>query len=66
MAQHYRDIVKQALADYDHNLTNAQKEALSWIGLNKADIIAWQNYDNKDAVKNTLTNIKNTSPNGCN
>ena len=66
MAQSYRDIVKQALTDYDSSLTETQKEALSWIGLNKANIVAWQNHNNKDAIENTLTNIKNTFPNGCN
>ncbi|TXK74231.1 hypothetical protein [Mesonia sp. HuA40] len=40
LAQHYRDIIKQALTDYDPSLTSAQKEALSWIGLNTADIKA--------------------------
>tara|TARA_B110001450_G_scaffold256547_1_gene287456 strand:+ start:1518 stop:2294 length:777 start_codon:yes stop_codon:yes gene_type:complete len=66
MAQSYRNIVKQALTDYDSSLTETQKEALSWIGLNKANIVAWQNNNNKDAIENTLTNIKNTFPNGCN
>jgi hypothetical protein len=66
MAQHYRDIVKQALTDYDPTLTSQQKEALSWIGLNEANVVAWQNYPNKSSVTNTLTNIKNTFPNGCN
>lgn len=66
MAEHYRDIIKQALTDYDPTLTDDQKEALSWIGLNEANIVAWQNYQNKDLVNNTLTTIKNTFPNGCN
>ncbi len=66
MAEHYRDVVKQALTDYDPTLTEAQKEALSWLGLNEANIVAWQNYTNKNAVEDTLTHIKNTYPNGCN
>ncbi len=65
MAEHYRDVVKQALTDYDPTLTEAQKEALSWLGLNEANIVAWQNYTNKDTVEDTLTHIKNTYPNGC-
>ena len=42
MASHYRGIVKQALTDYAPALTEAQKEALSWLGLNTADIVASQ------------------------
>jgi hypothetical protein len=66
MASHYRNIIKEALTDYDPALTEGQKEALSWIGLNESNVVAWQNYSNKSNVTNTLTNIKNTFPNGCN
>mgnify|MGYP000748929892 CR=1 FL=1 len=66
MAARYRNVVKQALTDYDSTLTDTQKEALSWLGLNKANIKAWQYYPNKSSVTSTLTNIKNTYPNGCN
>ncbi|WP_072881981.1 hypothetical protein [Salegentibacter echinorum] len=68
MAQHYRDIIKQALSDYDPSLTSAQKEALSWIGLNTADIKAWQlkTPQEQQAIKDQITNMKNTFPNGCN
>jgi len=67
MAQHYRNVIKQALTDYDSTLTDAQKEALSWIGLNKANVKAWQSLTQpeRDAINNTITQIKNTSPNGC-
>ncbi len=67
MAQHYRAIMKQALTDYDPTLTEEQKEALSWLGLKDASIVAWQNLsdEEKDAVNTTLTQIKNTFPNGC-
>jgi len=67
MAQHYRDIIKQALTDYDPTLTNAQKEALSWIGLNEANIKAWQNLlpSERTTINNTITQIQNTFPNGC-
>ena len=66
MADRYRNIIKQALTDYDSTLTNTQKEALSWIGLNEANVVAWQNYSNKTSVTSILTTIKNTFPNGCN
>ncbi|MBA6156366.1 hypothetical protein H3Z83_07550 [Tenacibaculum sp. S7007] len=67
MAQHYREIIKQALTSYDSTLTNTQKEALSWIGLNEANIKAWQNLTQpqRDAINQTITQIKNTFPNGC-
>jgi hypothetical protein len=68
MAQHYRDVVKHTLTDYDPNLTAAQKEALSWIGLNSANIVAWQNLTpiEKQTINNTIQNIQNIFPNGCN
>jgi len=68
MAEHYRDVIKQALTDYDSTLTNAQKDALSWIGLNEANIKAWQSLTQpeRDTINNTITQIKNTFPNGCN
>jgi hypothetical protein len=66
MADRYRNVIKQALTDYDSTLTDTQKEALSWIGLNEANVVAWQNYPNKASVTSTLTTIKNTYPNGCN
>lgn len=68
MAQHYRDVVKQALTDYDPTLTDAQKDALSWLGLNRADIVAWQNLSpsEKTAINNLQSQIQNTFPNGCN
>jgi hypothetical protein len=66
MADRYRNIIKQALTDYDSTLTDTQKEALSWIGLNDANVVAWQNYPNKTSITSTLVNIKNTFPNGCN
>lgn len=67
MAQHYRDVIKQALTDYDSTLTNAQKEALSWIGLNEANIKAWQNLaqPERDTISNTITQISNTFSDEC-
>ena len=68
MAQHYRDIIKQALTDYDPALTEAQKDALSWLGLKDATVVAWQNLsdEEKNIINDTLAQIKNTFPNGCN
>ncbi len=68
MAQHYRDVVKQALTDYDPTLTENQKEAISWIGLDTADIVAWQNLtpSERTAINNLQSQILNTFSNGCN
>lgn len=68
MAGYYRDVVKQALTEYDPSLTLAQKEALSWIGLNSADIVAWQlkTPEEQEAINDLIQNIQNTFPNGCN
>ena len=65
MAEQYRNIIKQALTDYDPTLTEEQKEALSWIGLNEANIKAWQNLTQpeRDVIDQTIT--QNTFPNGC-
>jgi len=67
LAQYYRDVIKQVLTDFDTSLTDEEKEALSWIGLNKADIVAWQNLtpNERTAINNIQTQIKNTFPNGC-
>jgi len=68
MAQHYRDVVKQALTDYDPTLTENQKEANSWIGLDTADIVAWQilTPSERTAINNLQSQILNTFSNGCN
>ena len=68
MAQHYRDIIKQALSDFDPTLTEEQKEALSWVGLNEANIVAWQNLteEQQEAINDLQTQIQNTFSNGCN
>jgi hypothetical protein len=68
MAQHYRDVVKQALTDYDPTLTATQKEAISWIGLDTADIVAWQilTPSERTAINNLQSQILNTFSNGCN
>lgn len=66
MADYYRKTIKKALNDFDPSLTDEEKEALSWIGLNKANIVAWQNIPNQDEINQKIANIKNTFNNGCN
>jgi hypothetical protein len=72
---YYRNVFKQVVTDYDPTLTEEQKEALSWVGLNEANIVAWQNLDNdpnldtqqeQKAIIAQILQIKNTFPNGCN
>lgn len=61
MAEFYRDVVKQALTEYDPSLTETQKEALSWIGLNSADIVAWQlkTSEGQEAINDLIEFIQN-------
>jgi len=68
MAEYYRDIIKEALTDYDPTLTEEQKDALSWLGLDSAEIVAWQNLtpDERTAIDTLQFQIQNTFPNGCN
>jgi len=66
MADYYRETIKNSLTDFDPSLTDEEKEALSLIGLNKTNIISWQNYPNQSSVTSTITIIKNTFPNECN
>lgn len=67
MAQHYRDIIKDALTDYDSTLSDNLKNSLSWIGLNEANVVAWQNLSQteRDAINQTIIQIQNTFPNDC-
>ena len=65
MAEHYIDIMSQALQDYDNNQnTLGYYEALSWIGLKNT--VAWNNLSATDTTY-IDTHIQNTMQNGpCN
>jgi hypothetical protein len=67
LAQYYRGVIKQALTDYDPTLTANEKEALSWIGLDSADIVAWQNLtpSERTTINQLQSQIQNSFPNGC-
>ncbi|TXE20496.1 hypothetical protein ES731_05635 [Psychroflexus gondwanensis] len=57
MAEHYVDIVKDALADFDDNQNSTEYyESLSWIGLKET--IAWDNLSPTDTII-INTNIQN-------
>lgn len=77
MAQHYRDIVIQALMEYDPNQTNDVYEALAWeglmgsgtfnatTGLYSNSTVAWSNLSQQERL-NTLSVIntfKSSNPN---
>lgn len=56
MAQHYRDMVKEAIKDFDNNQnTDEFYDALSWIGLKNT--VAWNNPNiNQTNINNIITN----------
>jgi hypothetical protein len=57
MAEHYVDIMKDALADFDDNQNSTEYyESLSWIGLKET--IAWDNLSPSDTIS-INTNIQN-------
>jgi len=56
MAQHYVDIIKNAIAEYDNNQHSQDTyNAIAWIGL--YNTIAWNNLTNEE--KETLIENKN-------
>ncbi len=63
MAQHYRDIIKQALQEFDNTQTNEVYDALSWIGLKNT--IAWNNLTQPeiDSIDQTIINFENNNSN---
>jgi len=57
MAEHYVDIMKDVLADFDDNQNSTEYyESLSWIGLKET--IAWDNLSPTDTII-INTNIQN-------
>lgn len=67
MAQHYRETIAEALKEYDSELSKKDREDLAWIGLNEADIRAWQlvKPDERKRIKNSIGQIRKSSTNGC-
>ncbi|PTX62694.1 hypothetical protein C8N46_10290 [Kordia periserrulae] len=64
MAQHYRDIIIQALREYDNNMqTDEVYEALSWTGLKAT--VAWQNLSPTERanIDQTISNFYQNNPN---
>ncbi len=63
MAEHYIDIMIDALSDYDDNQHSQEfYEALSWIGLKK-DTVAWNNLSPEEQA-NINSQIQNAMQNG--
>jgi len=67
MADRYRDVVKEVLTDYDPSLNETEKEALSWIGLDSADIVAWQLLlpEERETINDLQREILNNYSNEC-
>jgi len=64
MAQHYRDIISQAISEYDNNQhSQAIYDALAWQGL--MNTIAWNNFSQseKNQIIQTINNFENNNPN---
>lgn len=64
MAQHYRDIIKDTLKEYDNNNSSEDiYEALSWEGLR--DTWAWNNLSSqqKNSINQTLVNFRANNSN---
>lgn len=63
MAQHYRDIIKQALEEFDNTHTDEIYEALAWTGLQNT--VAWNNLSQseRDNISQTIANFNSNNPN---
>lgn len=63
MAQHYRDIIKQALKEFDNSQTEEVYNALSWTGLQNT--VAWNNLTQieRDNINQAITNFNSNNPN---
>lgn len=63
MAQHYRDIIKQALEEFDSSQTDEVYEALAWTGLQNT--VAWNSLSQteRDNINQTLTDFFANNPN---
>lgn len=68
MANRYRNVIKEVLDDNFPSLSEGQKEALSWIGLDRADIVAWQllTQEERDNINVIQRHILNGFSNECN
>lgn len=67
MAQHYRNTIVGALKEFDNNQhTQAQYEAIAWLGLEGT--VAWNNLTQaeKDNITQTRTNFINNDTDKCN
>lgn len=62
MAEHYRDLIEDALREFNGSLTDEIYEALAWQGLKNT--VAWNNlsYSEKYGIENTILNFENSNP----
>lgn len=63
MAQHYRDIIEQALEEFDNSQTSEVYEALAWTGLQNT--VAWNSLSQteRDNINQTVTDFYANNPN---
>jgi len=59
MAQHYRDIIVQALMEFDNSHSSELYEALAWVGLKGTT--AWNNLSQaeRDSINLLIDNFEN-------
>ena len=64
MATHYRDMVKEAIKDFDNNQHSDEfYDALSWIGLKNT--VAWSSNTNQSAINTIITNAMTNETKKC-
>ncbi len=65
MAQHYRDIIEQALREFDDSHPDELYEALAWIGLE--DTVTWSNLSQteRDNINQTITDFNSSNSDNC-
>jgi len=63
MAQHYRDIIEQALEEFDNSQTSEVYDALAWAGLQNT--VAWNSLSQteRDNINQTVTDFYTNNPN---
>lgn len=62
MAQHYRNVIKQALKEFDDTQTDKVYEALAWIGLENT--VAWNKLPQSE--KDNISHIASFNSNNPN
>lgn len=61
MAEHYRDIIEQAIREFDNSFSNEIYKNLAWVGLQGT--VAWNNLSQqeRDSIEDTVDNFRDTN-----